>query len=168
VLSVCADNKIELQPLAGFHTQKNKKNNMVETTARTNIMTGRAFEFSLDFKKSVGWNLTTAVVERIWIDEESKMRISSTSEEEFKMTASEDNPSGNSNSSSSSSDGDCLGESVCPFFLQGKCRYKSKCQMSHSIKICPHCNCPAPTGKIAASTHLARCYKSKKVQLENH
>eukprot|EP00475_Leptophrys_vorax_P035129 TRINITY_DN5752_c0_g1_i1.p1 TRINITY_DN5752_c0_g1~~TRINITY_DN5752_c0_g1_i1.p1 ORF type:complete len:200 (-),score=39.04 TRINITY_DN5752_c0_g1_i1:87-686(-) len=51
---------------------------------------------------------------------------------------------------------------VCPFFLMGKCRYKAKCKLRHSIDNCPHCGAPMPQGKIAGSTHLSRCYKQTK------
>jgi hypothetical protein len=70
--------------------------------------------------------------------------------------------------SNSSADSDCSIEDdfsqVCPFFLKGKCRYKRKCKMSHRIDKCPYCKKEMPSGMIASSTHLSRCWKKHCIQ----
>jgi len=48
---------------------------------------------------------------------------------------------------------------VCQHFLKGRCRYKSLCKYSHDIIQCPYCKGELPLAKIAASTHLSRCFK---------
>jgi len=48
---------------------------------------------------------------------------------------------------------------ICQHFLKGRCRYKSLCKYSHEVTQCPHCEGELPLAKIAASTHLSRCYK---------
>eukprot|EP00475_Leptophrys_vorax_P026206 TRINITY_DN3683_c0_g1_i1.p1 TRINITY_DN3683_c0_g1~~TRINITY_DN3683_c0_g1_i1.p1 ORF type:complete len:417 (-),score=84.23 TRINITY_DN3683_c0_g1_i1:27-1277(-) len=50
---------------------------------------------------------------------------------------------------------------LCMHFLKGRCRYKRQCKYSHNVTVCPYCNMELPEAKIAASTHLSRCYKSK-------
>jgi len=52
------------------------------------------------------------------------------------------------------------GAEVCQHFLKGRCRYKSLCKYSHDIAQCPYCKGELPMAKIAASTHLSRCYKA--------
>jgi len=53
------------------------------------------------------------------------------------------------------------GAPVCRHFLQGKCRYKGNCKFSHELEICPYCHEQLPTGKVSASAHLSRCWKTK-------
>jgi hypothetical protein len=53
---------------------------------------------------------------------------------------------------------------VCPFFLKGKCRHKGNCKMSHQLSTCPYCKQDMPSGKLASSTHLCRCWKKHCVQ----
>jgi hypothetical protein len=48
---------------------------------------------------------------------------------------------------------------VCPYFLQGKCKFKGKCVLAHQIDECPYCLSKMPSGKLASSTHLGRCWK---------
>eukprot|EP00475_Leptophrys_vorax_P042119 TRINITY_DN79455_c0_g1_i1.p1 TRINITY_DN79455_c0_g1~~TRINITY_DN79455_c0_g1_i1.p1 ORF type:complete len:487 (-),score=82.94 TRINITY_DN79455_c0_g1_i1:66-1526(-) len=48
---------------------------------------------------------------------------------------------------------------LCMHFLKGRCRYKRQCKFSHDVMVCPYCNIDLPEAKIAASTHLSRCYK---------
>ena len=48
---------------------------------------------------------------------------------------------------------------ICTFFLKGKCRRKHLCRFSHKVSECPYCGIILPGAKIAASTHLGRCYK---------
>jgi hypothetical protein len=55
---------------------------------------------------------------------------------------------------------------VCPYFLQGKCKFKGKCTLLHHIDECPYCHSKMPSGKLASSTHLGRCWK--KFNPKNH
>jgi hypothetical protein len=48
---------------------------------------------------------------------------------------------------------------LCPFFVQGKCKFKARCKLSHELTRCCHCFSELPTGKVAASAHLSRCWK---------
>jgi len=48
---------------------------------------------------------------------------------------------------------------LCQHFLKGRCRYKRQCKFSHDIVKCPYCDIVLPEAKIAASTHLSRCFK---------
>jgi hypothetical protein len=49
---------------------------------------------------------------------------------------------------------------ICRHFLKGKCRFKKDCKFSHVVEQCPYCGEKPPSGKIAASAHLARCWKA--------
>jgi len=53
-----------------------------------------------------------------------------------------------------------VSEELCRHFLKGRCRYKRLCKFSHEVATCPYCLIELPQAKIAASTHLSRCYKA--------
>jgi len=55
---------------------------------------------------------------------------------------------------------DDIDESYCRHFLRGNCRYKSKCKYSHELLDCVYCKEKLPKSKVAASTHLSRCWKA--------
>lgn len=71
-----------------------------------------------------------------------------------------------SESGSADSGSDCDSSStdsspeMCRHFLKGRCRYKGLCKFSHDIVQCPYCGIDLPVAKVAASTHLSRCYKA--------
>jgi hypothetical protein len=52
-----------------------------------------------------------------------------------------------------------VSEELCRHFLKGRCRYKRLCKFSHEVAVCPYCSIDLPQAKIAASTHLSRCFK---------
>jgi len=53
-----------------------------------------------------------------------------------------------------------IDEQFCRHFLKGNCRYKSKCKYSHELEACLYCKEKLPKSKVAASTHLSRCWKA--------
>eukprot|EP00475_Leptophrys_vorax_P015267 TRINITY_DN2163_c0_g1_i1.p1 TRINITY_DN2163_c0_g1~~TRINITY_DN2163_c0_g1_i1.p1 ORF type:complete len:401 (-),score=78.86 TRINITY_DN2163_c0_g1_i1:91-1293(-) len=47
---------------------------------------------------------------------------------------------------------------ICPFLLQGCCRYGDYCRNSHSLdSFCPHCEQQVPHGEASLAEHLRSC-----------
>jgi hypothetical protein len=130
----------------------------------------RKVQLLSNFRKSVGWIVPPTVAES---DSKSdsqpeETKVLSTLPPLIRVEKGEPEGEGDeqgvdeevmrNDSSGSSCNNDA---EICPFFLMGKCRYKSRCKLRHTIDKCPHCGQPMPQGKIAGSTHLSRCYKAK-------
>eukprot|EP00475_Leptophrys_vorax_P036042 TRINITY_DN60201_c0_g1_i1.p2 TRINITY_DN60201_c0_g1~~TRINITY_DN60201_c0_g1_i1.p2 ORF type:complete len:140 (+),score=32.78 TRINITY_DN60201_c0_g1_i1:783-1202(+) len=123
------------------------------------LFASRHAELLQDFRAAVNWTLVNAV-DQDDIKPSSIMPLEQEEEEEKKLgnvEREEQRPNlvATIMAAHSSRSGD-----ICPHFLKGRCRYKSKCKLQHSATSCPYCHQELPTGKISASTHLARCYKA--------
>jgi hypothetical protein len=125
----------------------------------------RKYELLYNFKAAVSWNLVNfATMEGGDSSHVVEERPVSSQTSEFKTQAeAAENLSTSPSSSGSEEGGFNVDQGICPWFLKGKCRYKSKCKLKHHVDICPYCNESMPAGKISASTHLSRCYKAHQV-----
>jgi formate dehydrogenase maturation protein FdhE len=80
-------------------------------------------------------------------------------EREMKLLAGEFDEDDSQSEDSGVANSGCKSTEMCRHFLKGRCRYKGMCKFSHEISICPYCSRQLPAARIAASTHLSRCYK---------